>query len=142
MIVVDFMPEHIAQLQNYGGQERLVEIASPAQLLELHLRSPGAITVIKENQPIACGGVAHSNSFRGLVWALFQRTTPRDFVFIHRASLDVIRKTKLHRIEAFVDPSFKAAMRWIELLGFTMEHPYIPWYFENGAGASYWAMHK
>lgn len=143
MNVVEFLPEHIAQFKNYGGQDAAVETFRPEDLHELKVRSAAtSVTVLKDGQPIACGGIAMNNPYRGLIWAIFQRTTPQDFLFVHRTSLRLIERAPFKRIEAFVDPSFIPAMRWIKLLGFTMERVWIPYFFHNGAGASAWALHK
>lgn len=143
MIVVDFLPEHILELQNYGGQEHLVKTARPEDNAELKRRSQGSsITVMKDSRPIACGGIAANTPYRGLVWAVFQKTTPSDFVFIHKASVGVIQNSPLKLIEAYVDPRFKQAMRWIKMLGFTLQRPYVPLFFADGSGASAWVLFK
>lgn len=142
--VVDFDPEHITHFANFGGQEHCVETFRPNDLIELKMRSVGSsVTFMKNGIPIGCAGIAANNPYRGLAWAIFEKTdNPRDFLYIHRASLSLIKASKFKRIEAFVDPSFTEAMRWIKLLGFTMERLWLPYFFHNGTGASAWALHK
>jgi hypothetical protein len=60
---------------------------------------------------------------------------------MHRASAGFLAASQFRRIEAFVDPEFKPAMRWIKMLGFELER-FVPYFFKDGSIASQWAMHK
>lgn len=141
MRLVPFEPDHIHKFFNYGGQDHLVSAFSVQDLEDL--RSKGeAFTAMKDDRVLGCGGLQRANNFRATAWGLFQRTTPTDFLFVHRAICNGIKTSHYKRIEAYVDPKMYPAMRWIEMLGFKLERPYIPFFFPDGSGASAWAIHK
>ena len=139
--VVKFEAEHVWQLTDFGGQDRLAPFFTEEDLNDMADAGP-AITVLKDGKVIGCGGLVEMTQYRALVWALFSKTTPANFLLMHRASVKMLRSCKYKRVEAFVDPNFPAAMRWIKQLGFTMEQAYVPFYFPDGSGASSWALYQ
>lgn len=141
MQLIPFEVAHIRSMQNYAGQETLVFSVSDQALQELKDQSD-AVTAVKDNVILGCGGVVRVNQWRCMAWGLAQRTEPRNFILVHSAVKKFLRKQPYCRIEAFVDPMNISALRWIELLGFKMERAYIPYFFPNGTGASAWAMMK
>lgn len=143
MKLVPFEPAHVAKFLNYGGQEHLVLSFRPEELVDLRDRGESWSLEKDENTILGCGGVIKINAYRCCAWGLFQKTpNPTDFLYIHKAVKAGIQRQPYHRIEAFVDPKLFPAMRWIRLLGFTLERAYIPYFFPDGSGASAWAMNK
>jgi hypothetical protein len=141
MKIISFQPDHIKQFKNYGGQEIRVGEVDEKEVHELK-QFGEAYTAVKNNMIIGCAGVIPCTKFRAAAWGLFQRTTHSDFLFVHRKTKEFLENTQYIRIEAYVDPGFYAAVRWIEMLGFKLERPYIPLFFPDGSGASAWALHK
>ena len=140
MRVVAFRPEHVAALTNYGGQEHLVGHVDGAELGELAEHGV-AFTSMAGDRVIACGGLIEATKFRATAWALMARTTPQQFVAVHRAVWRVIHGCDYVRVEAYVDHKFPAAMRWVAMLGFRLERVYTPLFFPDGSGASQWVLY-
>lgn len=139
--VIRFEPSHVWRLADLGGQDRLQSYLKEKDVEEMAVAGP-AITVLRDGVVLGCGGLVEMNQYRALVWALFSKTTPANFLAMHRASVKMIKTSKYKRIEAYVDPTFPAAIRWIEMLGFKMEQPFVPFHFPDGSGASSWALHQ
>ena len=138
---IPFEPGHIPQFLNYGGQDHLVLSVPPEELSQLNTHGE-ARTGLVDNRIVGCAGLIRMNDYRAVAWGLFQRTGNTDFLHIHMAIRRRLRSAlTFKRIEAFVNPLSPKAMRWIALLGFRMEQPYIPYYFADGSGAAQWAMY-
>ena len=141
MKLIQFSPDHIKLFQNYGGQEvRVGEVND--EDAKLFCKGDCFTAVRDDLSVIGCGGVMPATQFRATAWGLFQKTTPAEFVFIHKQTKSFLEGCRYRRIEAYVDPGFYPAVRWIKLLGFKMERAYIPLFFPDGTGASAWAFHK
>jgi len=140
MQIVPFEPEHVEKFVNYGGQEHLVSVFKPREILELKEKGD-AFTAMDGDRVVGCGGVIALTAFRGVAWGLFQKTGTADFLAIHMATRRYLRNCRFRRVEAYVDPLSPPAMRWIALLGFTLERPYIPYFYPNGCGSSAWVLY-
>lgn len=98
-------------------------------------------SVEHDGEIIACGGLAPAwpdSETRAIAWMLIDRAKPRLFPFIHKNVLRALNEAPYRRIEAFTDPTFKPAERWIRMLGFEIEVPYKPYYFPDGRAAQEW----
>lgn len=132
---------HIPAMVNFGGQDNFKSLFSDKHIEELRSAGP-SYAAMDGDVVLGAGGFIHMNEYRALGWGLFARTTPANFVKIHRTVVRSIAECPYRRIEAYVDPKFPQAMRWIKKLGFRMELPFVPYYFPDGSGASYWALHQ
>lgn len=139
MRVVEFHPDHVKMMKDYGGQDTFISFLSDSDIDEISKSSCGC-TIFKGDIVVGCLGGIPINKYRVVTWAILQKTTTTNFVFVHKTALWFMNQVDYKRFEAYVDPEFKPAMRWVKMLGFKMENPFIPYYFPNGAGASYWAL--
>lgn len=142
MKIIQFETIHVKKFRNYGGQELRVGEVSDVEIDEMRAYGEAYTAIDNDGNIIGCAGVIPATKFRAIAWGLFSKTRQTDFVFIHKQTKDFLHRTNFIRIEAYVDPGFYPAMRWIEMLGFKMERAYIPLFFPNGNGASAWALHK
>lgn len=142
MKLIQFEPNHIQQFKNFGGQKIRVGEVNETEIYQLRAFGDAYTAIDKNDNIIGCAGVVPATQFRAVAWALFQKTKPTDFVFIHKQTIEFLKNSNYLRIEAYVDPGFYPALRWIEMLGFKMERAYIPLFFQDGTGASAWAIHK
>lgn len=137
MKVVPFVPEHIDALRDFGSQDYLVTSGSREEL-GLLVRHGRHLSFFAEDVLIGCAGVTPVHEWRGIAWALLRSGLPESFLALHRNVARELSKEPYARIEAYVDPSFKPAVRWIKLLGFRLETPYKAYFFPDGRGASEW----
>lgn len=140
LTIVPFAPAHVHAMVNHGTQEHLVGHFTERDLDDLATRGP-AWTAMRGGDIIGCAGLIEAHRFRATAWVLVAKTSPRDFVGFDRAVRHVLKTCGYARIEAYVDPRSDVAMRWIALLGFEMERAYIPFFFNDGSGASEWALY-
>lgn len=140
MRVERFVVEDMALLSNHGGQGDLVELMPVGEMEKL--TSTGAhYSLFIGDELIACVGASELNRYRAAVWALFQSGRPETFLAVHRTGLRLLRALPYQRLEAYVDPTNPAAVRWIGQLGFRCEVPFRPYFFPDGRGASEWALY-
>ena len=137
MVFVPFHPDHIGQMQNYGGQEQLVMSVQKDDLYDIHKRSD-AYTGMVDGRIVGCAGIVRVTQHRGVAWGVFQQTGRNEFLSIHMRVRQALRDSDLKRIEAFVDPRSPRAMRWIAMLGFVMWNSYWPYFYPDGGGATAW----
>lgn len=128
-------------MNNHGLQEGRVSTVNEKDLAELCLRS-NSFTVMKDDEPLCCFGSIEATKYRAMVWGVYQKTNELDFIYSFRHSKRFLDSLAYIRIEAYVDPSLVQAMRFIKMLGFELENPFIPFHFPDGSGASLWAMMK
>lgn len=140
--LIQFEPEHLEAFANFGGQEdRAIEVGI-AGAAELRNAKGECFTAIRDNVILCCAGVIEANRYRATAWAFFQKTTHADFLYVHRQTSAFLSNTGYLRIEAYVDPLFVAALKWIRMLGFHLEKAYLPYFFPDGSPASSWAINK
>lgn len=141
-MLVPLSTEHLPLMANHGGQEKFLSVFSTKHVEDLINSGPTYAAVQADGSVIGVGGLVEMNEYRALGWGMFARTTPANFLKIHRAVYRTMVESKYKRIEAYVDPEFPQAIRWIEQLGFKMEQAFVRYYFPDGSGASFWAWHK
>jgi hypothetical protein len=138
--VVPFEPEHVEMFQNYGGQENLVHHFTPAQLLEL--KSSGfARSAISRGHVVGCSGLIELSKFRAVTWSLFEENRTNDLLAMFLRIRRYLRQCDYKRIESYIDPNRPLAIRWIQMLGFQLERPFIPYFFPDGSGAMAWVLY-
>lgn len=136
-MIIPFEPEHLKMMANFGGQEQLAFSISQEELQQVKARGH-CYTFVKKDTVLGCAGVTGINKFRAGTWGIFQKTSPNDFVTVHKHTVWMINSTPFKRIEAYVDPRLKQAVRWIEMLGFALERDVVPYYFPDGHYAMEW----
>lgn len=136
-----FRPEHIAALKDHGGQEYLVS-ATPVDEIEMVTKNGTHLSFFADDLLVGCAGVAPVNPWRGIAWALMRTGLPRLFPAFHILARRELHRIPLQRIEAYIDPTFSPAARWVRFLGFVIETPYKPFFFPDGRGAQEWVRYN
>lgn len=131
MELVRFKPEHAHQIQEQEATAYLRPMISEAHLAVLAAQEH-SYTIMRGGLPIACGGIIQHWPGRYEAWAMLEASRPKDFLTIHNATRRFLQ-TQIHtRIEAVVECGFQAGHRWLRLLGFDLESPYMRRYGPDG----------
>jgi hypothetical protein len=130
---VQFEPLHIEILRLQREQADGFGVYSPEYGCALKEAGP-AFTGMIEGQPIICAGIARQWNGRGLAWALMSEDCGKHFVAITRAVKRYLDAADWSRLEAQVDAEFPRAIRWAEMLGFSVES-LMPRFTDRGRDA-------
>lgn len=138
MHIIPFRPDHIHELADFGGQEWARMLTGPEHLERL-LSGPAFSGAIS-GEIVGCAGVAALDHRRGYAWAMLSDQASRHPAAVHRAVYRFLRSSdcasRFDRVEAYVDPAFVAAIRWVVALGFRCETPQpMQKFFPNGGPA-------
>ena len=138
-----FRIEDIDRIGNFGGQDDLVR-AMPRDQIAAVIQSGNHYSLYSGDYLAACFGFVPANGWRCMGWTLLQSGAPELFSAIHKPIKQAMIKQPWARIEAYVDPTSERAMRWVRLLGFTLETPppYKPFFFPDGRTAAEWAFYN
>lgn len=134
-----FKAEHVALLADYGEQEWLRPYFEE---MALEAERGSAIAVFAQDDFIGCGGIVPVHDFRAVAWAIFMPGFPQHFLAVHlHTRTFLLDKLKtFRRIEAYIDPEFFRAVRWVKALGFHCETDNKPYFFPDGRTGSEWVM--
>ena len=89
-------------------------------------------TLLYEDAPVACGGLAQIWPHRYQAWMLLDRRTGRHMFRITKEVSTYLRKVK-GRIELTVRADFEQGQRWAKMLGFELESLLLRQYGHDGA---------
>jgi len=123
MNIVAFKAIHLQWLELQQAQAYLsADFAQPeqARLIE---QAGNSFTAMVGGKVIACAGTVEIWTGRAVAWALISKDAGRNMVGLHKAVAGYFSAAKYKRIEAWVDEGFEPGMRWLKLLGFTLETP-------------------
>jgi hypothetical protein len=104
-----------------------------------HYEGPVAQTVWDGDTPIACMGAIELWPGVMECWSVIAGALGTKFLWVDSAARDLIEKTRVRRLQAYVDASFEPGVRWMLDLGFTVEGK-LAGYFPNGNDAFPFAM--
>ena len=140
MYLEAFRREHLAHFDGFAANEGLIVPFMQADEVMASAEEGGAISGFGEGIFFGCGGFVEITPHRALCWALIHPTNPRYFYKIHKIALWVVEEAgqRYERLEAYIDPDFFAAARWVKMLGFHCECKMKPYYFPDGRSASEW----
>lgn len=138
MHIIPFKPDHIHELADFGGQEWARMLTGPEHLERL-LSGPAFSGAIS-GEIVGAAGVGSLSGRRGYAWAILSARASQHPASVHRAVHRFLRSSEcasvFSRIEAYVDPAFVAAVRWVSALGFECETPQpMRKFFPNGGSA-------
>ena len=134
-----FKKEHAALLDDYGAQAWVKDYFEAC----LDDAEDGlAVSVWVDQVFIGCAGLAPVHDYRAIAWALFVPGYPQHFIKVHRATKAFLREhlKAFPRIEAYIDPEFTRAIRWVKSLGFREECSFKPYFFPDGRAGAEWVM--
>jgi hypothetical protein len=121
MIVAPFHPGHLSELRTQSRQKEDMGLFAQPEYGPA-LAEGQAFTVFDAEGVIrACMGVHDLWPGRGLCWALLAPDLRRLMLPISVRARAFFDACGYRRLEAYVDPGFAEAIRWVELLGFERE---------------------
>jgi len=121
MIVAPFHPAHLIELRTQAQQPKDLALFSDPDYGQ-SLASGDSFSIFDSAGELqACLGVFELWRGRGLAWALLSANVHRLMLPISYRARSFFQGSKYDRIEAYIDPNFPQAIRWIELLGFVRE---------------------
>lgn len=123
MNIVAFKASHLRDLELQDSQRYFSGELSSNEYADSLEKAGQAFTALSGTNVIACSGVTEVWTGRAVAWALISKDAGRHMVGIHKAVAGYLSAAKYRRIEAWVDEGFEPGMRWLELLGFTLETP-------------------
>lgn len=121
--IIPFQANHLAALNLQPAQAYMLPYIERADYTVALESSGPAYSALADGRIIACAGVAEIWPGRGAAWALLANSGPCHFGTVHRAVCRFLDGCGIRRVEAYVDPEFDAARRWMRLLGFRLETP-------------------
>lgn len=128
---------HLSVLELQDAQSYFSgELSSRDYALSLE-RSGQAFTALFGDRVIACAGLTEIWPNRAVAWSLLSKNAGRHMLCIHRLAAGFLKTSKYRRIEAWVDEGFMPGMRWLDLLGFTLETPVPMRGFRPDGGACF-----
>lgn len=137
MIVAPFHPAHLIELRTQERQPKDLALFSDPEYGQ-SLASGDAFSVFDAAGELqACLGVFELWTGRGLGWALLSGNVTQLMVPITKRARAFFDASAYRRVEAYVDPNFPQALRWVELLGFKRETPEPMLNFTPTGGAQY-----
>lgn len=91
-----------------------------------------AMTCEENGEILMIAGLVPQWTNRAVAWTLISQNAGRHFVELHRIVDNFLETSEFRRIESTVDVDFKAAHRWMDMLGFEVEG-YMRAYRPDGA---------
>lgn len=137
MDVVPFKAQHLEEIALQEAQQYLLGYIEPG--LGDSLEGQDSFTGLADGAVVACAGVVPYWNNRGLAWAYLSNIAGDHMTSVTRAVKRYLDVAPYDRIEAAVDVDFEAGHRWIQLLGFKLEAPYMSKFRPDGGAASLYA---
>lgn len=104
------------------------------------LENNHSYTLLKDGNPVLCGGVTELWKERGLLWSFIgSDMSINEFVEAHYLVKYYLTLLEYRRLEMYVDVDFKAGHRWAKLLGFELEAERMKAFHPNGSASSMYA---
>ena len=135
--IVAFKAGHLQALELQESQRYLSSSLASHGYARMIEQTGQSFTAVKDGRVLACAGVAEVWEGRAVAWALISKDAGRGMVSIHKAAAGYLCASKYRRIEAWVDDGFIPGIRWLEMLGFTLETPMPMRGFRPDGGACF-----
>jgi RimJ/RimL family protein N-acetyltransferase len=134
-----FSPAHVALIEDAGQQEWAREYFEDSAI---EAAAGDAVSIYAEGEFFGCAGVVEIHKFRALVWAILVPGHRRHWLEFNRvARAWITERLKTYpRIEAYTDPDFPQAQRWMKVLGFRQEGAIKPYFFPDGRACAEWVL--
>lgn len=136
MLIVPYIPAHLAALQIQPEQAKLVGFVPADYATWLGDVGP-AFTAVDDAGVVAVLGVAEEWEGRAQCWALLSAHAGRHLVALTRAVRAYFATTGYRRIEAQTPEGFAEGQRWLRLLGFEAEGLMRNYYPDGRAAVRY-----
>jgi hypothetical protein len=121
MKVYPFRAGHLENLLLQPAQAHLREFFTP-EYIRTYENGLCYSLVADDGSTLACAGLLPIWENRASAWALLSADLgPRGLLIVTRACLRELNLGRFRRVEAYVDPEFMAARKWVRALGFRFE---------------------
>ncbi len=120
--VVPFKAAHLEAIKDQKINAGLSEFCAKGEAIPLE--NTNSISILRDDEVMACGGITDYWHGRGICWTSFSEHSKRCFVTVFRLIdrwLKEQLKTKYHRIELSIDYDSQNGRRRAEMLGFRLE---------------------
>jgi hypothetical protein len=134
MMIVPFRSEHLSMIKEQAAQTADIEISemTPAQIAG----AGDAITIIIDDEVMACIGRITMWKNRHLLWALMSANASKHMVKITKALKRMLTlQVGTGRYEMYVRADFIEGCRWAKILGFKLHH-FEEQFLPDGADAN------
>lgn len=127
--VVPFRPEHL-ELMDVGTEPTFG--GKPSVSVLKYMAKDHAFTVMRDGEPIACGGTLTNWAGNYMAWAYMTAASGPHMLQISRLVKQGLAGLK-GRIAMTTPLRFKQGIRWAKLLGFEVETPVLKHWGIDGA---------
>lgn len=133
-LIVPFELDHVRCIiknEHKRDQETWIEPPIIDQWAKAWENKLWAFTLLVNNEPIACAGIALQEWSKAEAWAIFSSEFRNYkfiiYKFIKKGLAAAFHEHKLVRIQATIDPRYPENVPWIEKLGFEYEGRLRKW---------------
>jgi len=121
MIVRGYEDGDVDRMVLQESQEITREWIKDLDLAPLVTNSMVWVAEDNESNVLAIAGIAPQWENRAIMWSMISPLAGRNMVAIHRAVIAKIDEVPFRRLEATVDVGFEPGLRWMRMLGFSVE---------------------
>ena len=137
MHVVLFRAEHMRELLRHNPTRYMTDALAE----EYERKNEFSFTIFEGDKILACMGVYKYWEGRGEVWSVLDQNSREHFIKVHNVGKQLIKNSRMRRLEATVDSAFAAGHRWMRLLGFKKEGE-MKKFYPDGADVTVYARIK
>ncbi len=122
MKIYPFRAGHLESLLLQPAQAHVRQFFTP-ELIRSYERAY-SFSLVNHDQTLACAGLIELWAGRACAWALLsEHIGALGMLIVTKACMREFALARYRRIEAYVDPEFAAARKWMRTLGFKCETP-------------------
>lgn len=136
--VVRFKAEHYFQLNEQEATSYVNGFMTEKSIKALE-GNEHSYSIFIGGRLIACAGLIQFWNGRAEAWAMIDKDCRKEFMTLHNVVKRFLEVCPVKRVEAVVDHGFEAGHKWVSLLGFKLEAPYMKAYGLKGGDCSLYA---
>jgi RimJ/RimL family protein N-acetyltransferase len=121
MNVAELRAEHLDRLSVQPSQAWALPLLRGPGYVDSLLADGDAWVVEHGERVVAAGGIVRLHAQHGEAWTLIAPDAGPHMRRIHRLACEVLDGCPLRRVQAYADPEFRPAQRWLRMLGFELE---------------------
>lgn len=142
IIAVPLRQDHLDQLYNtvQPSQKDFVEMMARTPGFIDEMKSAGPCRAIVDGDKVLCcaGLMVFPRTGRCVIWCAYAADLSRKFIGVFRVGIACLQAQEWRRVEAQIDPTFKAARRLARMAGFEYEGT-MRKFFSDGTDREMWA---
>jgi hypothetical protein len=139
--IIPFKAEHMDELLKEEAVQYLIPYFD-INIKKMMEKKEYINSIEMDGEVVFAGGVSMYWEGRGEAWAFFHSSCKKNFVPVFRTVRKWIDDCPVRRIEASVLVEDETAHRWIRLLGFQMEAPFMEAFRPDGRDCSLYSRVK